>query len=711
MTHGQRFESAFRSRDNEYIMEFLGKTVAVTVAELTRADDGAAVMSYDNYKKLSIRRSLVVLRPGKGLAHPALIDWNSMPMRFKEAWIAKYGDPNELRKEHLEELRYDTEAMRFFANYQLSDGSYLKSDFQGEYVLNATVLNRLVAMADDQKVVRGRCNMSSRVNWDGIYNECEFLRETYGHTLPKNVARLRDKIRQYKAEGYECLISGKLCNANTQKITPEAGRYIIALKRSRFPRRTNPQIFEEFNRVAIEKAWKPLKSLSSLVNFLGRPEVEVMWKDIEIGEHALNMRMRRQHKTIMPTLRDSIWYGDGTKLNLYYKVLDTTNGGWKLATTSVFEVVDAATETLLGFHIAPRESFESMYEAYRMALDFSGHLPYELVYDQQGGSKRADAQDWFERISTLSRHTAAGNAPSKSIELLFHHFQSQVLGQNFNFSGMNITARTEKSHVDMEFLLANVQQLPTYHEVCAMYENCRKIWNAMPHSKTKQPRMEMYLSQVNEATVVVTESMKDSLYRIKTNKPVRCTNNGITIQINGEKFTYEKVKKDGKTPDIEWTGKHLGVHFYVEYDPHNPAADVKLYSKGDYGYQYVCDAKEYATIHRALIEQDSEERSFIRAMEWDNKVARVRLWLEKVELESEHGVAPEQHGFKTPNIKGVSKKEFDKIFNILLAERAQAAAEKQLPDNASHVYPDSIGKVQKEVSNTTADNASYWSIV
>lgn len=97
-------------------------------------------------------------------------------------------------------------------------------------------------------------------------------------------------------------------------------------------------------------------------------------------------------------------------------------------------------------------------------------------------------------------------------------------------------------------------------------------------------------------------------------------------------------------------------------------------------------------------------------MEWDNKVARVRLWLEKVELESEYGVAPEQHGFKTPNIKGVSKKEFEKIFDMLLQERALKQAE-DLPDNASHIYPDSLGKIQKEVSNTTTDTASYWSIV
>lgn len=690
-------------------MEFLGKAIAVTVAELTRSDDGAAVMSYDNYKKLNNRKNLVVLRPGKGLAHPALIDWNSLPVRFKEAWIDKYGDPNDQRKEQMEELRYDVDAMAFFAGYQLADGTYLKSAHQSEYVLNATVLNRLVEMAGDQKEVRSRCNMTSRINWEGIYNECEFLRLQYGHTLPKNEARLRDKIRQYKAEGYECLISGKLCNSSAVKITPEAGRQIIALKRSRFPRRTNAQIFEEFNRIAETKGWKPLKSLSSLVQFLSRPEVEVMWKDVEIGEYALNMRTRRQNKTVMPSLRDSIWYGDGTKLNLYYRVLDSSRGGWKLATTSVFEVVDAATECLIGYHISPNENFEAMYEAYRQAIEFSGHLPYELVFDQQGGSKRCDAQDWFSRIATLSRHTAPGNAPSKSIELLFNHFQSQVLFQNVNFTGMNITSRMEKSHVDMEFLLANVDKLPTYQEVCQIYAECRRTWNAMPHSKTKEARMEMYMSQVNDATVVVTEGMKKNLYMVKSNKPVKVTNHGIVIQIRNEKFTYEVVDAAGM-PDLNWLHRNLGRGVFVEYDPHDPTADVRLYTKDDYGFKYLCDAKEYTVIHRSMLEQTHEERVFMRQMEWENKVMRVTEWLEKRDLEFEHGVAPEQHGFVTPNIKGVSNKEFEQILEQILTERA-ASNTKELPDEAAHVYPDSIGKIQKEISNTTMDRASFMSLL
>ena len=50
---------------------------------------------------------------------------------------------------------------------------------------------------------------------------------------------------------------------------------------------------------------------------------------------------------------------------------------------------------------------------------------------------------------------------------------------------------------------------------------------------------------------------------------------------------------------------------------------------------------------------------------------------------------------------------------MLWAEKAQQMAEQEaeLPDNAAYVYQDSIGKMQKEISNTTSDAASYWSMV
>ena len=135
----------------------------------------------------------------------------------------------------------------------------------------------------------------------------------------KNLARLRGKIRCYKLQGYPSLISGKVGNASTLKITEEAGRFLIALKRSRVPVYTDSRIFEEYNRVAPEKGWKELKSKRSLTMWFNRPEIQPLWWDAVHGEMSAHQRFGRKHRTELPSRRDTLWYGDGTKLNLYYQ--------------------------------------------------------------------------------------------------------------------------------------------------------------------------------------------------------------------------------------------------------------------------------------------------------------------------------------------------------------------------------------------------------
>ncbi|MBR0245527.1 MAG: kinase, partial [Bacteroidales bacterium] len=216
-------------------MEYLGNIIAVTVDELTRATDGPAIISYDNYRQLCCRGRITVLRQGKGLDHHALIEYASLPTRFKEKFVAKYGDPEEMLNRNMDDLKMDMEARQFFEDYELADGTHIKSDKIDEYVINASALNRLIELSNLQRSRRNMSGNRTPLNWDAIYSTCEDLRAMYAHTLPKNAARLREKMRTYAAEGYGCLVSGKLTNGNAVKITPEAGRQIIALKRSKTP--------------------------------------------------------------------------------------------------------------------------------------------------------------------------------------------------------------------------------------------------------------------------------------------------------------------------------------------------------------------------------------------------------------------------------------------------------------------------------------------
>ncbi|MDD5910594.1 MAG: kinase, partial [Bacteroidales bacterium] len=249
-------------------MEYLGNIIVVTVEDLTRSDDGDAVMTSANYKQLAHRGKFNIIRQGKGLGHPALIEWSSLPERFKAKLRAKYGDPETVLNRGNDMLKIDEAARSFFADYRLPDGSALKSDHQMEYTINASVLTHMHNLKNIQKSRRAMSGNTTPVNWSAIISSCESMRDVYGHTLPKNEARLRAKLRQFEVEGYACLVSGKLNNGNSIKITEAAGRQIIAWKRSRIPVYTVNQIFEKFNAEAEGKGWKPLKSINTLVEFL-----------------------------------------------------------------------------------------------------------------------------------------------------------------------------------------------------------------------------------------------------------------------------------------------------------------------------------------------------------------------------------------------------------------------------------------------------------
>lgn len=338
-------------------MEFYGKIIAVTVQDLTRADDGEAVMSLSVYKWNASKGNFNVLRQGKGLGSYALIEYSSLPLRFRERFEAKYGDPEAIMKREEISLPQDMAAQEFFRTHKLANGESIPEDKQEEYIINARVLNALRDSLNTQKAMRRACNNNTPIIWSNIFAQAEQLREVYNHTLPKSEARLRDKLRQYSKEGYSCLVSGKFGNGNTLKITKEAGRQIIALRRSHIPVYTTQQVFDEFNRIAEKKGWKPLRSKNALLAYLERPDVKPLWYDAVYGEYAAKQLFARQHKTDMPIVRDALWYGDGTKLNLYYKAYE--GGKLVMRSVQVYEVIDAYSETLLGYHISKTENFDA----------------------------------------------------------------------------------------------------------------------------------------------------------------------------------------------------------------------------------------------------------------------------------------------------------------------------------------------------------------
>ena len=254
-------------------MEYFNKIVCVTFEELANRCDGEPVVNRNTLDSLIRRGRIRRVTRGGGLDNHALIDYLSIPDRYRLRFEQKYGDPVELIKENCmkESIRIDDAARKFFEDYRYDKAGEtvsLTERKKEEYTINASVLNELVSILNDRVGYRKALGGSVKSVWETITGTSERLRASYGHTLPENAARLKDKINRYRKEGYSCLISKKMGNDNTLKITGEAGDTIIALKRSRVPVYTDAQIFVEFNRIAGEKGWKQLRSIQSLRGFL-----------------------------------------------------------------------------------------------------------------------------------------------------------------------------------------------------------------------------------------------------------------------------------------------------------------------------------------------------------------------------------------------------------------------------------------------------------
>ena len=254
-------------------MEYFNKIVCVTIQELTDSENGEPVISLWTLYSLIRRGKAQRVNRGGGLDNYALIDYLSLPERYRIRFEQKYGDPVELIKEQCmkDRLKIDDAARTFFEDYRYDKAGEMVSLTERkkeEYTINASVLNELISILNDREGYRKALGGSTKKVWETIIGTADRLRDSYGHTLPENAARLKDKINQYKKEGYSCLISKKMGNDNTLKITEEAGNMIIALKRSSVPVYTDAQIFVEFNRIAGEKGWKQLRSIQSLRGFL-----------------------------------------------------------------------------------------------------------------------------------------------------------------------------------------------------------------------------------------------------------------------------------------------------------------------------------------------------------------------------------------------------------------------------------------------------------
>lgn len=624
---------------------------------------------------------------------PALVAVDSLPSDILAAVKARYGEPAAVASRYSIRGAYavDPGAVSFYREHRLPTGEFLPEDKQAEYVTNASMLKTIRYILNDKlsfTASRGKSRPSHV--WPAIVREVVAVKAVSNpilHSLPEHPRRLKLKLEEFEAQGYACLVSAKFGNKNTEKIPEEAKLWLLTRWSDNVRKCASiTQLFREYNEKAADTpAWCKIKTEKTIYNFIYSPEIEHLWHAHRYGELSSKNKFSYIHKTILPTMRDSLWYSDGTKLNYYYQYQDA-DGKTQMGTLQVYEVMDAFSEVFLGYHISKREDYQAQFLAYKMAFGVAKYKPYQITYDNQGGHKKLESSDLLKKLAHLAIRTQPYNGRSKTIESAFGRFQEQVLKKDWFFSGQNITATSKESRANMEYILTNKHCLPTEQEIRDAYAARREEWNNMPHHKTGIARMEMYRNSVNPEAVKLEIWDIVDLFYVTREKEVTCTAWGITFTEQKIKYDYMIYKND--IPDLEWLQQHIDKKFVVKFDPSDMSI-IFLYERTLSGLRYNTVASTKVAIHRGKQEQQEWEAQYIKDVELANKQARRERWRKMEQLKREHGVHSEDYGMRSPAILGL-----------------------ETSPSAKHSRTASgIGKIQKAVSNADFDVSEDFDVL
>lgn len=643
----------------------------------------AGVLTKPNYDALVRRKQVKVLRRAT-YCTPALIEFDSLPVRFKEVIVSEYGDPTKKSSTYVlvDYILTDNKAVEYFKNYTLPSGEALPEKNIKEYTCNANILNAIQVITNETSAKRKALGGKKSNVWNRLAEVIsELPKHTYPHSLPANVRRLKDKFNDYVNNGYQSLIHKSFCNSNSEKLSDSAKVWVISRWADRVVKCANTaQLLREYNVMAQTKGWKPLKEEKTLHNYLNRETVKHLWWGHRYGDSVSKEKFAYMHSTKLPTMRDSLWYSDGTKLNYWYM---GENG--KPETIQVYEVMDAYSEVLLGYHISKTEDYVAQYKAYKMAIQHAGHKPYQLGFDSQGGHKKLASGNFLTKISRIAIKTQPYNGKSKTIENAFYRLQSQFLKQDWFFTGQNITTKSLESKANREMVLANVKNLPTLEEVKKTYEQRRKEWNEAPHPKTGKPRLEMYRTSENPNTPEVNMWDMVDLFWVEREQPVTCSAYGISFVEQKEKRTYMVYTEDS-LPDVYWLRNNIDKKFYIKFDPEDFSV-IYLYEKDSLGLRFVCEARPKVEVTRGKQEQENWEAEYIKKIDAKIKESRAKADERMDAMLEEQGRLPEQYGLNSPkllNVKTNHKKGTTTIGKVTKAESNVVVLE----DNDEESYLD-----------------------
>lgn len=392
----------------------------------------APIMSIPNYKKLAAKEKINVVRSGRGLGGYVLVEIATMPLRFQERIKLKYGDMKEdvIRNWLGSHYHIDAKAREFYTRFRFDNGDTLPPEHIQEYTVNASVIEAVMRAMEDATFMR-KAMRAGPVNWGELAGAISYYQAEFGHTLPVSSNRFKKRVNDFKANGYESLISRKFMNQNRRKVTYDIERLLLSID-AQPEQPFNTTVWEQYNLFVqgelelydpetgevlnpadfTDKDGNPLVlSPATVANYLNNPKNKALRGKLHMSQWDFNNAYRPYH------LR-SIGEYSLSKVSLDDRDLPRPmKDGNRVKAYYAYDVVSGA---VVGYAYNRYKTTELFLDCMRnmfQTLDRNGmYIPAELEVEHHLVSDFADGLMQAGTVFPLIRWCNPGNSREKRAE-------------------------------------------------------------------------------------------------------------------------------------------------------------------------------------------------------------------------------------------------------------------------------------------------------
>jgi hypothetical protein len=219
----------------EYHNDKLGFKIGYLLSDKFKHDASLSILSYNALAKRRLKgttkNEFIELRRGCMNNAEPLILWHSIPQHIKDIVVEKFGEPKQASKLSLLEQNYirDAKAFDFYSSFKKQNGEFLTDRLIQEYTANASVLNAMHAVLTDRIGLRKALGGTTTGLHADLIRAIDSYRDGWQHTLPNSDRLVRFHYKPYIKDGYSALISGKIDNDNSRKVTNFIVKFLNAL--------------------------------------------------------------------------------------------------------------------------------------------------------------------------------------------------------------------------------------------------------------------------------------------------------------------------------------------------------------------------------------------------------------------------------------------------------------------------------------------------